>query len=380
MLLSKNILANTFGDTDRFCGAEHVIHAILYHHLINSGLSSTQVAREQPVSSTRIDLVIFNDEIQGRFYNTDCLPQAAIEIKGGAYGDRNALSDEICFGFKEHWGYCNDMEKLEKEAKKGIESWFICVDMPELGRAVDPSSISSIESQCRKRGVSFAYFCQGEDFFFYSPVGASGHEVKIEKSDRPSCNTQVNNIINVNSPLFNDTCRQLLRIKGSEANTVAAIYQLLRVSGFSASQLSLETYFCFAKSGKGMHDRPDMTLFDGNFDGMFNLYRKGNREWPNDAKKMAHIDTIFEIKGSASMEAIGDKARLQLFLKDILKIKRWQLLARENGCKKLLKAYFICLDARKRPLPDMAIQEMAGYAEDCSIVYISNGGTQIFGA
>ena len=140
--ISRNILASIFGDIDKFCGKEDVIHAIIYHHLLESGMSSNQVAREQPISKNRIDLVIFDQEFQGQYNKTNILPKIAIEVKGGAYGNRNALKDTI-----KPDGYCEDMEKLEKD--KGIEAWFICVDMPELGRSIDDLLIKDIHEQCK---------------------------------------------------------------------------------------------------------------------------------------------------------------------------------------------------------------------------------------
>ena len=372
MFLDKNTLASIFADTDMFCGKEDVIHAIIYHHLLESGLFPSQVAREQPVSTNRIDVVVFNEEIQGQFKNTYLLPMVAIEVKGGAYGNRNALNDEISSD-----GYCKDMDKLEKEVEKGITSWFICVDMPELGRAVTREGVNKIYSQCKKRKVSFAYFCQGEEHFFYAPAGEAESNERITINKNGGIEPGVKSILNTGNPDFNSMCEQLLKINGHEANTTAALYQLFRKTGLAASQISLETYFSFAKkSGSRMHDRPDLVLFDKDFDGTFNLYRKGNTELPNDSHKMAHINTILEVKGSAAMNLKSDKARLKIYLEDIAKIKGWQAMAGAHGCK-ALDGYFICLDGRKKSLPTTAVQEMFERSENNQVVYISNRGVEI---
>lgn len=62
-----------------------------------------------------------------------------------------------------------------------------------------------------------------------------------------------------------------LMINGHEANNAALLYDCLRTSGFGVAQLSLETYFSFAAQGNRMQDRPDLVVFDGDFDGRFNL-------------------------------------------------------------------------------------------------------------
>lgn len=371
MLLSKNILSLIFGDANEFCGKEDVIHAIIYHRLLESGLSPTQVAREQPVSSSRIDVVVFDKQIQGKYKSTNIIPKLAIEVKGGAYGDRNALNDEITSD-----GYCKDMEKLEKEVEIGIESWFICVDMPELGRAVNSSLIKKIHAQCRRRRISFAYYCQGENHYYYAPNDANQSNEKIVVNNQSGRDIQVQSVLNGSNPNFNKMCKELLQINGHEANTTAALYHLFRRSGFTVKQLSLETYFSFAKKpGSSMHDRPDMVLFDKEFDGMFNLYKKGNRNNTNDGHKLRHIDTIFEVKGSATMNSKGDKARLGIYLEDIAKLHRWQAMAKENGCGSL-RAYFVCLDGRKKGLPSSAVKEMFEAAGANPVVYISNGGIE----
>jgi len=372
MSLSKKTLASIFSDADMFCGKEDVIHAIIYHHLLGSGMLATQVAREQPVSTNRIDVGVLDRQIRGRFINTELLPGLVVEVKGGAYGDRNALNDEIAAD-----GYCKDMEKLEKEVAKGIESWFVCVDMPELGRAVTREGVNKIYGQCKKRKISFAYFCQGEEHFFYAPAEESESNGKIAINRNGGAEPCVKSIINKSNSKFNSMCEQLLRINGNEANTTAALYHLFRESGLAASQISLETYFSFAKKpGSRMHDRPDMVLFNKDFDGVFNLYRKGNREWPNDSHKVSHINTIFEVKGSATMNSKADKARYKIYMKDIEKLKWWQAMSRANGCQ-ALNGYFICLDGRAVPLPKTAVHEMFERSGDNPVVYISNRGIEI---
>ena len=372
MEITKSILSAIFGEANEFCGKEDVLHAIIYRQLILSGLSPLQIAREQPISSSRIDVVVFDKSIAGQFHKTSVLPRLAIEVKGGAYGDRNALNDEICSD-----GYCKDMEKLEKEVSNGLDSWFICVDMPELGRAVNEGLIRKIHKQCAKRKISFAYFCQGGNSYYYLPVSNQSESKEPLTTSHESTTPDIESIFSKSNAEFMSMSHNLLSINGHEANTTAAIYQLLRESGLSVPQVSLETYFSFAKKKNSrMHDRPDLVVFNQNFDGKFNLYQKRDRSLSNDLHKLSHINSIIEVKGSAAMNSKSDKARLDIYSDDIEKLKRWKLLARSRGCKHL-KGMFFCLDGRKKGLSSEAIQHLFDISEKNLIVYISNSCVSI---
>jgi hypothetical protein len=59
-------------------------------------------------------------------------------------------------------------------------------------------------------------------------------------------------------------------------NVTVLLHDCLRNVGFGTAQLSLETYFSFAaQDGSRMQDRPDLVVFDADFDGRFNLYKGG---------------------------------------------------------------------------------------------------------
>ena len=51
-----------------------------------------------------------------------------IEFKGGAYNTRTALRDTI-----DADGYCKDIGELVPLRQRGIECWFVCIDVVELG-------------------------------------------------------------------------------------------------------------------------------------------------------------------------------------------------------------------------------------------------------
>lgn len=169
------LLASVFAESSAFCGNEDVLHAVIYHQLRKAGQPHTRIAREQALANNRVDIVLYGNDVAGNFSATQMKPVAAIEVKGGAYGTRNALRDEI-----DASGYCADMDKLKPEAARGVESWFICVDMPELGRAISPAKVELVSEQCALHGLSFAYYCQGENQFFVAhpkkqPVAVGTH-------------------------------------------------------------------------------------------------------------------------------------------------------------------------------------------------------------
>jgi len=163
-------------------------------------------------------------------------------------------------------------------------------------------------------------------------------------------------------------------INGHEANNAALLYNCLRTSGFGVAQLSLETYFSFAAQGSRMQDRPDIVVFDGDFDGRFNLYKGGNAKQSNDQHKLAHIETIFEIKSGAAMAKKGTNAVMKDYLADISKLCRWRDLAAKtrNGTK--LQAVFMGVDVRASGLPDDAVDTLVNESRKLGtgLIYISH--------
>lgn len=99
-----------------------------------------------------------------------------------------------------------------------------------------------------------------------------------------------------------------------------------------------------------MQERPDLVVFDAGFDGRFNLYRDGDIRRSNDAHKLAHIDTIVEVKGGAAMDKKSDKGVMQAYLDDIRKLGRWRDRAAAARKGTQVKTIFLGVDARMRSL------------------------------
>lgn len=150
----ENILGPFFSESNQFCGTEKSLHALYCHHLLVNGVNPRLISREYPLGKLRIDIVLHGDK------SASDKPRVALEFKGGAYGNRNALADTI------DWeGHCPDLEKLFPLADAGVECWFVCVDMRELGVALNEAARAAVGRQASARGIRFAYYCQGDAHF-----------------------------------------------------------------------------------------------------------------------------------------------------------------------------------------------------------------------
>ncbi|MDP2852180.1 MAG: hypothetical protein Q8O23_02120 [Gallionella sp.] len=372
MHMSNELLASVFADSSAFCGKEDVLHALLYHRLLGAGYSHNRLAREQPLGNNRVDLVLFGNDMTGDFSDTKKKPLVAIEVKGGAYGDRNALKDTI-----DASGYCTDMAKLKPEVARGVESWFICVDMPELGRAVSPLKVTLVAEQCAKHGLAFAYYCQGEATFQVSNSKQKLATFPIAEATNTSSRAGIEFLFAQNNPKLAALSRKCLSVSGHEANITALLYDCLRSADFGVSQLSLETYFSFAaKSGSRMQDRPDLVVFDADFDGRFNLYKRGNVSMSNDQHKLAHIQAIFEVKGGSSMNKKSDNAVMKDYLADLKKLKDWRDRAKQARGETRLQTVFLGVDGRTKGLAKASVQTLIDESQNLGngLIYLNRDG------
>lgn len=163
--MHTDLLARIFGDAD-ICGTEKPFHAILCHHLMNEeGLRSADFVREYrspEVPRCSVDIAVFARHTRGHWSRPG---QTLIEVKGSAYGDRNALRDRI-----DCYGQCDDIKKLARYPRD-LERWLICFDLHELGIAVGPKKRILLAENCAREGINVAFFAQGESEFL---VGCAG--------------------------------------------------------------------------------------------------------------------------------------------------------------------------------------------------------------
>lgn len=372
----SNILGKSFSDSSLFCGTENVIHCIFYYNLVEFGVLPTQIARQFSIKyknkNKYFDLAVFDTMIDGHFSGTKTKPKLIIEFKGGAKGRTNALKK--AFNKK---GLCSEIEKLEDTAKEGIQSWFICVDMPQLGGSVNYDLISRVQSQCRKRNICFAYYCQGEQFFIFSQNNSEIKKEKIGKNKNiiKGSNVELSSLLNQSNKIFNECCQYFRQINGHEANYVGLLYHLFRKSGLVVPQVSLETHFLFAQTEKALgrkgQVRPDIVIFKKGFDGAFNLFKNGNKSKPNDDHKLSHIKALIEVKGSASLRKKRDDSIVGIFEKDIEKLQNWQDQFNKKTDVKP-EIYFVAVDIRDEGLSSLSLKKIFDQAGDIKIIYITN--------
>lgn len=246
--------------------------------------------------------------------------------------------------------------------------------MVELGRAVSPAKAELVSEQCAAHGLSFAYFCQGEKDFYVSRPKHKLVVVPVAKLTSARAKGGVDFLLQRNDSKLAALARDCLMVNGNEANVTSLLYDCLRESGFGVAQLSLETYFSFAKQpGSTMQERPDLVVFGADFDGRFNLYKSGDRKQSNDMHKLAHIETIFEVKGGASMSKKGDKAVMQDCLADIHKLNRWREGAASTRSGTRVQTVFLGVDGRASALSTAAVETLAGESRKLGngLIYIS---------
>lgn len=356
-------LAGFFSQANAICGSEATLHALFSHQLIMSGVDHRTVYREYRLGKSPVDIVMLDKAPEHGGKST-----LAIEFKGGAYNTRNALFDTV-----DSMGHCHDLVKLQPFVDAGMICWFICVDMAELGVALNNVARHSVAEQCRKRGIHFAYFCQGESQYLLETGDGPLLLPRAIPSERRTA-TQF--------PTTGQNAHWVKRLKAlcadmdsSEDTYIALLYHALRESGYGVEQLSLETYFNCAAGSSRMQLRPDMSIFDPEVNGRFNLYRHGNRQLPNDAHKLAHLQAIIEVKGSATTVKMSDARFAALVETDIGKLARWRAcLSAAHSTSRARDAAYIMLVVDRATRKEVYASTLRKKARDAGVEFIYLGG------
>jgi hypothetical protein len=144
-------------------------------------------------------------------------------------------------------------------------------------------------------------------------------------------------------------------ISGSEDDYVFRLYHALRQAGCGVQQLSLETYFGFARRGVSrMQLRPDLCLFEASIGGHFNLYRGGRKVVSNDALKLHALRTLIEVKGSVGSAKHPEAMFVLSLERDLDKLANWKAMlmaaSADLGVYRSISADFMLIVMDPRPL------------------------------
>jgi hypothetical protein len=248
-------------------------------------------------------------------------------------------------------------------------------------------------NQAGTRAVSFAYYGHGDPTCLIAEAGkqsclTSVPRSTVEGKQLDNCDLfSVAGLTRVLAP-SRDSLQQ-------EADVVATLYRGLLVQGFASRQIAAECYFAFApKKGKpkkvspsysqsgalpgyhaclglgsrGMHERPDLCLFEPEVDGHFNLYRKGNRLKSYDARKLAALTVMAEVKGGATLQQSRDKTLVNKYRADITKLVTWRGLVGREVCQRdaqlpSVDFVMVAVDLRASPLDPRLTDALASEAQ-----------------
>lgn len=366
----KTIFANFFNDMSNVCGYENTFHANLCHQLLVSGLPKTGFAREYRLNELRkewTDVVLFAEQSTTGW--TVCnKPCVAIEFKGGAHNTHNALRDAI-----DADGHCDDLDKMLPYRKVGMECWFVCVDVAELGISLSERARQRVAANCVKRGINFAYHAQDEATFLLCIDGKTEKYLLPTKA-LPS---------GPQSPKWQDCLPHLpglmLNNSASEDTYTSLLYHAFHRAGFTANQLSLETNFSCAKGRAQMQNRPDMCVFDLKVAGRFNLYRNGKKERSNDGAKLGNLHALIEVKGSSATEKLTDVGFAKQIEKDINKLVGWRERFQDTGYMSTIsnrlppEFVMLAVDNRIKTMHETAFEQLRqlAQAQDIHFHYVA---------
>jgi hypothetical protein len=340
-MMTESIIATFFASIRRITGSEANLQCALASALVSGGIDAADIELEmrRPNMAGNIDLAI---KRPGEF-----LPKVAVELKGGAYSHRNALVEEI-----DPSGYCSDLQKLASLSEQGVETWFVCVDMVALGRAIVPQCVPNIWEHCRRHGHNFAYFSQDEKTCQVGQVNSG--ELRVIELPLSAPSAQPNAHIR---HVLGEAVRQEGIAAAHERNIQGALYRQFVAAGWSPSCIDVEMFSGFRKDNGGKATkRTDMAVFDPKVNGRFNLHLNGQLGNSNDAHKAQHLMGLFEIKGGAGFSKKSAAAKRKDIVADLIKLSEQRYGMIRNGADQP-EAWMIVCDGREG-LQDDILQDI----------------------
>lgn len=367
----RRLLSLFFFEANLIRCTEKTFHALFCHHLVTAGVPLRSVAREARHDSAPVDVLVYGEAAGGAFSDHPDKVLAAFEFKGGAYGNRNALSDTIDFD-----GFCTDMDKLALFRARQVAAWFICIDQADLGVALGPDLRRATARQCAARGLGFAYFCQGERTFLLAPPGRALTEQELPET-KSTFSSGRDGLIDLRTLVTGPSVAMVDEVIGSEDDYVFRLYHALRLAGYTSQQISLETYFSFANRGRSrMQLRPDLCLFDSSLNGHFNMYRGGRYNASNDAPKLHSLRALVEVKGSVSTSKNSELQFSRLLHSDLEKLADWKAMLNTASadlgiCRTATPTFvLIAIDPRPTSLSDAMRADLDSQAVQYGVDFV----------
>ena len=355
----EKALGQFFYKCDGVVGAEANYQAMLASEL--EDVFPGRVRRERKLAQTGrggVDVIVLGMEEN---------PDYVFELKGGAYNSRNALQDVFSPA-----GVCQDMQKLSKLSIAPDRRWLVAVDAVELGRSLSYRQQCNAVEAAAMSGVGFAYFGHGDESFLLAQPGN-----KVRYPSVCSHRRQAGRSVDLDALLNRGVLERALRSASPsvvlEADVVSVIYRSLSETGYSTSQIALETYFGFAPGA--MQQRPDICLFEPPIDGHFNLYPRGNVAESYDTLKLASLRLMVEVKGGVPLLRRKDSTLSQIYRADIEKLGRWRSIVRKaatvRSVSELDVTYLVIgADMRTTPLSEDTIASISVSAQGHGVQFM----------
>lgn len=306
-------------------GSEANYRAMLYRSLRKLGIDESSLEAEFPTASGHlIDLAVRSDDGCHHLF----------EIKGGAYGNRHALHDEIKAKILER-----DLKKLAMTGSETTGRWMIALDLSPIGGRLEKGRVDWLAEECTKRNIALLYFDFAESHAQIFPAKGERYALEI-----PELKSEGSPSLTIGGVIASDTFWRSvrgIRSGGHEQNQVLRLYEALLDGNVPARSISFETYFGFAK-GMGIqgNKRPDIALFDPQLGGRFNLYRAGKSRESFDAIKLMKLIALIEVKASPSLnQALADITKLALWRQMIKIARASQGITSPDECRYIFSSF-----------------------------------------
>lgn len=253
----------------------------------------------------------------------------AVELKAGANSYRSSLDKakevDKKYGSSKTGGILKDIEKLSifLSIEDGVkrESILICLETAYIRNGFDDEDISHYSALTKSESICFVY----------GTAGYSGKAKWILKDEENTVYFKGDETHKKNSTsdlsiddldwvsYFDEI--NLTKPK-DETFSQGNLYHYLRNMGLNEKQCASEVFFHFAKkpNSRASYWKPDLAVFNNEFNGRFNLGVDNNEKRQNDYEKLKSLAALIEIKGSKSFNKLGIERKTELISEDIDKL------------------------------------------------------------